>query len=316
MATGYTLDPQITALLEMGKDLPPLESMSAKEARDFYLASCAATASPARDLAKVENRSIPGPGGEIPVRIYWPKGLPAAAPMLTYFHGGGWVIGDLDTHDSPCQVLAEDAGCIVVSVDYRMAPEDIFPASAEDCIAAYAWVVANAAALGGDPARVAVGGDSAGGNLAAVVSQQAGPRGLRAPAFQLLIYPVTDMAANTSSYTTYGTGLPLSAPVMHWFIDHYLGKDRAGATDLRASPLLAPSLAGQPPAAVILARFDVLLDEGIAYADRLKAAGVPTTFKIHDGMTHGFISLAGAVDGARAALGEIAAELKAGLAAR
>ena len=160
MATGYTLDPQITALLEMGKDLPPLESMSAKEARDFYLASCAATASPARDLAKVENRSIPGPGGEIPVRIYWPKGLPAAAPMLTYFHGGGWVIGDLDTHDSPCQVLAEDAGCIVVSVDYRMAPEDIFPASAEDCIAAYAWVVANAAALGGDPARVAVGGGS------------------------------------------------------------------------------------------------------------------------------------------------------------
>jgi acetyl esterase len=312
--TQYALDPTLKAVLEMGKDLPPIEGMSPAEARAFYAESCAATGGEPREMAKTEDRRIPGPNGEIPIRIYWPKGLDAKAPVLAYFHGGGWVIGDLDTHDRPCRVLADEARCIVVATDYRMAPEHVFPAAAEDCVAAYAWIAANAASLGGDPSRIAVGGDSAGGNLAAVVAQQARKRGLTAPVFQLLIYPVTDMAANTSSYRTYGEGLPLSSAVMHWFIDHYLGKGRAGAADERAAPLVAKDLAGLPPAAVLLARFDVLLDEGVAYAEKLKAAGVPVTFRVYDTLTHGFVSLGGVVDAARTALIEIAADLKRGFA--
>ena len=311
-ATGYELDAQLKAILEMSKDMPPIEGMSPKEARDFYLAGCQATAGQPPEMAKVEDRDIPGPGGDLKVRIYWPKGLGDKAPVLAYFHGGGWVIGDLDTHDAPCRVLADEARCIVVATDYRMGPEHVFPAAAEDCVAAYGWIVANAASLGGDPARVAVGGDSAGGNLSAVVAQQAKARGMQAPVFQLLITPFTDMAADTKSYQTYGTGLPLSAPVMHWFIDHYLGKGRPGAADVRASPLKAADLRGLPPAAVLLARFDVLLDEGIAYAEKLKAAGVPVSFRIYDTLTHGFVSMAGAVPAAQKALSEIAAELKRG----
>jgi acetyl esterase len=225
-----------------------------------------------------------------------------------YFHGGGWVTGNVDAYDPTCRSLANAAGCVVVSVDYRLAPEHKFPAAPEDCYAAVQWVAASAAEFGGDPSRLAVGGDSAGGNLAAVVSHMARDRGGPPLAFQLLVYPVTDHHFGTVSYQQNGDGYLLTRDSMVWFWNHYLEKEADGTSPL-ASPLRCTNLANLPPAFVITAEFDPLRDEGEAYGKCLTSAGVATTVKRYDGMIHGFFSL-GVFDQGRQAIKDAAAALQ------
>jgi acetyl esterase len=264
-------------------------------------------------LPSVENRTIPGPAGQIPVRIYQPAGA-GPKPVLLYLHGGGWVIGSLDSHDGICRELAEGAGCVVVSVDYRLAPEHCYPAAPEDCYAALQWVAANAASLGADAKRLAVGGDSAGGNLSAVVAQMARDKGGPAIRFQLLIYPVTDADFTTPSYVQNAEGYLLTTSAMKWFWGHYVPSE-APRREPYASPLRAKDLSGLPPAWVCTAEFDPLRDEGEAYAKRLQQAGVSTTLTRFDGLIHGFISMGLVSPKAQAAVDETVAALKKGLAA-
>jgi acetyl esterase len=227
-----------------------------------------------------------------------------------YFHGGGWVLGSLATHDGICRSLAAGAGCVVVSVDYRLAPEHRYPAAAEDCYAATQWCAAHAAELGADGSRVAVGGDSAGGNLSAVVAQMARDRGGPPLVFQLLIYPVTDAARDTQSYRENAEGYLLTAGDMAWFWNHYLGDARARGAEAYASPIRAASLAGLPPALVITAEFDPLRDEGEAYGAALESAGVAAKVTRYDGMIHGFFGLGAMIDRANSAVQEAAGTLR------
>jgi acetyl esterase len=263
------------------------------------------------ELASVENRKIPGPAGEIPVRIYQPHGA-GVKPVLVYLHGGGWVIGTLDSYDATCRELAEGAGCVVVSVDYRLAPEHRYPAAPEDCYAGLQWVAANASRLGADAKRLAVGGDSAGGNLSAVVCQMARDRRGPSIRFQLLVYPVTDADFSRRSYVDNAEGYLLTTASMHWFWDHYV-PNRAQRAEPYASPLRAADLSGLPPAWVCTAEFDPLRDEGEAYAKRLQQAGVSTTLTRFDGLIHGFISMGLVAPRAQAAVDEALAALKKGL---
>jgi acetyl esterase len=262
-------------------------------------------------LASVEERKIAGPAGEIPVRIYQPHGA-GVKPVLVYLHGGGWVIGTLDSYDATCRELAEGAGCVVVSVDYRLAPEHRYPAAPDDCYAALQWVAANAASLGADAERLAVGGDSAGGNLSAVVSQMARDKGGPAIRFQLLIYPVTDADFTRRSYADNAEGYLLTTESMRWFWDHYL-PNAAQRAEPYAAPLRAADLSGLPPAWVCTAEFDPLRDEGEAYAKRLQQAGVSTSLTRFDGLIHGFISFGLVAPRAQAAVDEAVAALKKGL---
>ncbi|MBV8779479.1 MAG: alpha/beta hydrolase [Alphaproteobacteria bacterium] len=252
-------------------------------------------------MARVENRAIPGPAGDIPVRIYWPPGVgqgEQARPAIVYYHGGGHVIGSLDTHDLVARNLCGGAQAVVVSVDYRMGPEHRFPAAVEDSWAALEWTHANAAGLGADPERIGVHGDSAGANLAAVVAIMARDNGAPKLRLQSLVYPVADYRMGSESYRTFATGCGiLTADAMRWFRDHYLRSD-ADAADWRASPLLVPSLEGVAPAIVIAAECDVLHDEGLAYGERLKAAGVPVERHEYAGMIHAFFGMMPAVDDA------------------
>jgi len=252
------------------------------------------------DVAR-EDRRIEGRRGSIPVRIYRPGG--SGLPVLVYYHGGGWVIGSIESHDGLCGQLAIDARCVVVSVDYRMGPEHPFPAAVDDALEAFFWVRDRAQELDGDPARVAVGGDSAGGNLSAVVSQQCAALGEPGPSLQLLIYPATDLSRESPSYATYGEDFYLTRNRMTWFKDLYVPiEERA---DLRASPLLNEELAGQPPAHVITAGFDPLRDEGRAYAGALEAAGVSVTYENYEGVIHGFVNMVGLMPAARAAYDDL-----------
>ena len=309
------LDPQVKALLEgMAENpAPRIIDVPVPDGRAMYRGIAATLDLQGVAIGKVEDRNIPGPAGEIPVRIYTPVAAGSdALPVLVYYHGGGWVIGDLETHDALCRTLANEAGCKVVAVDYRLAPEHVFPAAVDDCYAALKWVEANGASIGVDATRIAVAGDSAGGNLAAVISQVAkaekGPR----IALQLLIYPVTDTDVDTGSYKENESGYFLERDGMIWFFDHYLkGADR---NDPRVAPLKAVSLAGLPPAYVVTAGFDPLRDEGRAYADALKAAGVPTEHVNYEGMIHGFFNLQGVLDVGREAVKSAAKALKTGLA--
>ena len=273
------------------------------------MAAMPGSTGPVADVARVENRTLPGPAGEIPVRIYAPSDA-RRLPAIVYFHGGGFVIGSLETHDGTCRSLANASGCMVVSVDYRLAPEHKFPAGPEDCYAAARWVVEKGAEIGADPARVAIGGDSAGGNLTAVVALMARDR--RGPAFrhQLLVYPVTNHDFSTASYAENKQGYLLSLEMMRWFWNHYLERPEDGANPY-ASPLRAQSLAGLPPAHVITAEFDPLRDEGEALAARLKQAGVATTHTRYDGMIHGFFSMSAQLDAAKRAMAEAGAAVKA-----
>lgn len=258
----------------------------------------------------VVDRTVPGPAGDVPVRIYTPMGLvDRAAPALVWFHGGGWVIGDLDGADFNCRAMANRSGCRVISVDYRLAPEARFPAAVEDSFAVTAWVAANPDATGIDPRRLAVGGDSAGANLATVVAHLAKARGGPSLAFQALIYPVTDHGYDTPSYRENAEGYLLTREAMVGFWNHYLSGPDDGANPL-ASPLRAADLSGLPPALVITAEFDPLRDEGEAYAARMRAAGVPVEAVRYHGQIHGFYGNA-AIDDGRAAIDHVASALKA-----
>ena len=304
------LDPQARMLLDQMQSMgtPPLHTMSVPEARQL-MESMNVLIGAGEEVEHVEDREVPGPAGPIPARLYRPAGH-GPLPLLVYFHGGGWVLGGLASHDNVCRSLANGAGCAVLAIDYRLAPEHRFPAAVDDCYEATVWAAANAAALGCDPKRIAVGGDSAGGNLAAVISQIARDRGAPALSFQLLVYPATDAAYDTASYRENATGYFLELDDMHWFYDHYLD-GVADRSDPRASPLRARDLRGLPPALVITAEFDPLRDEGEAYAGRLREAGVPVTLHRYDGMIHGFFAMGPLLDQGKQAVAEAVAALRA-----
>lgn len=251
-------------------------------------------------VASVEDRAITANGAQIPLRIYRPEGGPAVTPALVWFHGGGWVIGSLDGSDFGCRIMANASGCTVISVDYRLAPEYKFPTAVDDCLAVTKWVAENGPELGVDGARIAVGGDSAGGNLAAVVSQLARDGGGPAIAFQALVYPVTNYDFSTASYRDNAEGYLLERDSMEWFWGHYLRSEADGAST-KASPLRHTNLAGLPPAIVLTAEFDPLRDEGEAYAERMRAAGVPVEARRYDGQIHGFFANPAIDDGSEAA---------------
>jgi acetyl esterase len=305
------LDPTLKTLLDGMAALggPPLGAQSVAETRAAF--DNMPLPRKQIELASVETRRIPGAAGEIAVRIYQPFGA-GVKPALVYFHGGGWVIGTLDSYDATCRELAQGAGCVVVSVDYRLAPEHRYPAAPDDCYAALKWVAANAAKLGADAKRVAVGGDSAGGNLSAVVSQMARDKGGPAIRFQLLIYPVTDADFTRRSYVDNAEGYLLTTASMHWFWDHYV-PNKPQRAEPYASPLRAADLSGLPPAWLCTAEFDPLRDEGEAYAKRLQQAGVSTTLTRFDGLIHGFVSMGLVAPKAQAAVDEAVAALRKGL---
>ena len=296
--TAMQLDKQVEAVLEMAakSPAPPFWQVSPAEARKLYAKGRAVVQPASPDVAGVENLRMPGPGGDIELRDYRPIESKAGdvLPALVFFHGGGWVIGDLDTHDVLCRALANAGRCAVVSVHYRLAPEHKFPAAFDDAVAATHWVHGNAAKLGIDPKRIAVGGDSAGGNLAAVVAIAFRDTWAPALSLQLLIYPVTDMRMNTASYVKNAEGYMLTRKSMEYFAEHYL-RGAADVTDWRVSPLLANDHTKLAPAYVITAGFDPLCDEGHAYAEKLLAAGVTTTYECFEGMVHGFIGMGGLV---------------------
>jgi acetyl esterase len=255
---------------------------------------------PGPTLPRVEDVILPGPVGPIPARVYDSVGVPQetggalARPGVAYFHGGGWVQGDLETHHGLCARLAERSGALVVAVDYRLAPEAKFPAAVEDAMAAYSWLRAHGQEIGLDPARVAVAGDSAGGNLAAVVSQQAARAGVALPTCQVLIYPAVDFALDTVSHREFENGHIIPRDRVTWYMQQYL-RAEADRTDPRASPLRAPDVRGQPATLVITAGFDPLRDEGRAYAERLRAAGVEVVYREYPGQIHAFVSLTKAI---------------------
>jgi acetyl esterase/lipase len=285
-------DAQKVCDLIVASGRPPFETLSPPEARIAYAASRQVLQPDPEPVAEVVALEAAGPAGPIPLRFYRgqsaPKGSPQ--PALIYFHGGGWVIGDLESHDQVCRALANAVPCIVVAVDYRLAPEHKFPAAAEDAIAATRWIAANAARLGIDGARLAVGGDSAGGNLAAIVSLEARDRGGPRLAFQLLVYPCTDMRMDWPSAERHAQQQPLTRAGMRWFIAHYL-RSAADEADWRASPLRASSFEGLPPALIITAGFDPLCDQGEAYTKALHSAGIPVVYERFEGQIHGFLSM-------------------------
>ena len=308
--TKKQLDPQAEALLQQMAQmkLPPLHTLTPAQAREMMRGMAVLSSAP-EVVAKVENLTIPGPEGQIPVRIYTPRG-DGPFPILVFFHGGGWVLCDLDTHDNLCRSLTNRACCVVVSVDYRLAPEHKFPSAVEDAYAATRWVAENANRVNGDPARIAVGGDSAGGNLAAVAAIMARDRHGPRLIYQLLIYPVMDVSSNnTDSHRNYADGYFLTRGDGEWFCDHYLHykEERSNPS---VSPLLTPDLSGLPPALVITAGFDVLRDEGESYAKRLRKAGVSAKCTRYEGMIHGFMSMDGLLNEARNGIEEASAALR------
>ncbi|MBW0101940.1 alpha/beta hydrolase [Pseudonocardia sp. KRD291] len=310
------LHPQAEALLRQMAEqgMPSPESMTVAQNRAM-MGDLGELAGPPEQVARVEDATAPGPGGDIPVRVYVPSvpGSTGPLPTLVYFHGGGWVIGDLDTHDGVCRSLANRAGAVVAAVGYRLAPEHRFPAAVDDAYAAVVWASTAIAGYGGDPARLAVGGDSAGGNLAAVVSQTARDSGGPAIGFQLLLYPVTDRHDDSPSMKQNARGPMLSRAWMEWFTGFYQSGPDDGM-DPRMSPARAADLSGLPPALVVTAELDPLRDQGVAYAAKLAGAGVATEHLPVDGVFHGFIQMAGVLDPAREVLEHAGRALRAALA--
>jgi acetyl esterase len=305
------LHPQTQAMVDaMARmNLVPPDALTVEQAREQFGALRSVIAPPKRSARC--HTTIPGPGGKLPLRIYRPAGSRPEEPLsaLVYFHGGGWVFGDLDSHDPLCRELCNLAGCVIVAVDYRLAPEHKFPAAVDDALAAIRYVSQHAGNLGIDGSRLAAGGDSAGGNLAAVAALTL--RGQNGPPLklQVLIYPVTDLAMDTPSYTSIANGYTLTRERMRYFRSAYL-RGAEDIADWRASPLRAQDLSDLPPALVIGAAHDPLVDEGKAYADRIAAAGTLVTYTCYEGMVHGFLSVAGAIDPAHTAIAEVAAALR------
>ena len=307
------LDPQVHIFLEQmaSLNMPPIHQQTPEQVREGIKLQPMMFGEP-EPVAQVENRTIPGPAGEIPVRVYTPAGS-GPFPVLVFFHGGGWVICNLDTHDGICRSLCNGAGCVVVSVDYRLGPEHKFPAAPKDCYAATKWVAEHAAEVGGNPAQIAIGGDSAGGNLTAVVAQMARDQDGPVLAFQLMIYPATDFTFSGPSLKENAEGYFLTREDMHWFTNYYLASEADKLNPL-ASPLLAANLHGLPPALVITAEYDPLRDEGEAYGRRLKEAGASVTISRYGGMIHGFFGFP--FDASKRAIDEASQALRAAFAGK
>jgi acetyl esterase len=312
---GRTLDPRLQFLAASTARAPAMTTLSPEEARranDQGLAALTARPEPG---VRTEALSIPGPAGPIPARVYRPAVQDPAAPVLVYAHMGGGVIGGLDTCDAFCSILASCGRCPVVSVDYRLAPEHRFPAGLDDVMAAYRWARDNAARFGAPEGRAAIGGDSMGGNFAAVVPQQLKKAGEPQPDLQLLVYPCVDVASETISMNTYAEAFPLTRSLLEWFIGHYMGPE-ADPSDPRLSPIREKDLSGLAPAIVVTAGFDPLVDQGEAYARHLKDAGVPVVYRCYDSLSHAFTAFTGAVPCAEVACREIAGLVREGLEGR
>ncbi len=311
------LDPDVVeglALLEATGIMQPWEGRTLEEVREItslITEFCAPLGGP---VAREEDRMIPGPAGELRVRVYVPE-VDGPLPVIVYFHGGGWVLYDLDTFNPICRDLANAAGAIVLAVAYRLAPENPFPAAVDDAYATVCWVAAHAGEIGGDGTRVAVAGDSAGGNLSAVMALRCRDEGGPALAFQLIVNPVTDCSLDTASYREFAEGLFLTRDQMRWYWDHYLA-DPAERAHPWASPLRAADLSGLPPALVFTAENDPLRDEGEAYAARLAESGVPTIARRVEGVIHGFMNLGNTTPKGAAAVQEAGGALRAAFATR
>ena len=302
------VDPQAQAVLDRGAaaGLPPLHTLTPEQARANFALQ---TREVGPEVGKVEDRNIPGPAGDIGVRVYHPEG-PGPFGVLVWLHGGGWVLGDLDSTDCSCRHMTNRAGCVVVSVDYRLAPETKFPGNLEDCYAATEWVVTNAVSLNVNPDKIAVGGASAGANLAGGLALMARDKGGPGLVHQLLVYPVVGRDFDTESHLQNAEGFGLTRASMMWFWDHYIASDADGANPYAALDQ-AKDLSGLPPALVITAEYDPLRTEGESYARMLDEAGIPVTSTRYDGMTHGFFSSPKTLDKGDQAIDEASAALRA-----
>jgi acetyl esterase len=309
------LDPEIQPIVDLmaAESDPPPELVPVDQARATHDRETAIMSGPGEEVAEVRDITVPGPGGPIPVRVFRPA-CEGPLPLVAYAHGGGWVIGSLDGFDPLCRALANASGAVIASIGYRLAPEHPFPAGLEDVRAAVRWLAENARELGGDPDRVAIAGDSAGGNLATVTARRLRDEGGSPLRFQALVYPVCDSGLNTPSYHESGDGFGLTAAGMKRYWELYL--DGADGRRPDASPLQAEDLAGLPPAFVLTVRHDVLRDEGEAYARALESAGVPVTLRRYDGAIHGFFRWMAKSRLSRQAVAEVGAALRAGLAGR
>jgi acetyl esterase/lipase len=312
---GRTLDPRLQFLAAQARGAPPMTSQSPEEARRANAEGLPLLAGEPEPGVRWEALAIPGPTGDIPARLYRPANPDPQAPVMVWAHMGGGVIGDLETTHAFCALLAAIGRGPVISVDYRLAPEHRFPAGLEDTLAAYRWARDNAERFGAPAAEAAIGGDSMGGAFAAVICQMLKAAGEPQPALQLLVYPCVDIASETASMTTYADAFPLSKALMEWFAGHYLGPEDNPA-DPRLSPLRAPDVAGLAPAIVVTAGFDPLVDQGEAYARKLKAAHTPVVYRCYDGLCHAFTAFTGAIPAADVACREIAGLVREGFEGR
>ncbi|PCJ52967.1 MAG: esterase [Candidatus Hydrogenedentota bacterium] len=309
---GRTLDPMVQFIAAQGAKNPPMSSLTPNEARQGMDEAFSITQNSLHGLASIEDRLIPGPRGDIAVRVYTPKDGTGPYPILQYMHQGGCVIGGLDSCHGFCTMLADVAACIVVSVEYRLAPEHPFPAAAEDAVAAYMWLRKHGDDWGGNVERMVVAGDSAGGGLSSVITHTLKREGLPQPLCQVLIYPWVDAAMDTQSYTDFGEAYPLDKAAMEWFGSHYLTSPE-DVSDTRVSPLRETDFTELAPALVYTAGFDPLHDEGEAYAEKLREAGVDVSYRSFDSLCHAFTALGGAVPAAHTALVDIAEDIRAKL---
>jgi acetyl esterase len=300
---GRTLDPRLQFLAARGRGAPPIATLSPDEVRRGEITGLAAVSGALEPGVRVEGLSVPGAAGQVPARLYRPERQDSGAPLMVWAHMGGGVIGTLDTSHRFCSLLARITRAPVLSVDYRLAPEHRFPAGLDDVLAVYRWAREQAAAWGASGA--AIGGDSMGGSFAAIICQDLKRAGEAQPVLQLMLYPCTDVASETPSMTTLADAFPLNRAMMDWFMGHYLTPE-VDPADPRLSPLRAPDVTGLAPAVIATAGFDPLIDQGVAYADRLRRAGVATTWRSYDSLCHGFASFTGAVPAADAACREIA----------
>ncbi|MDZ4741290.1 MAG: alpha/beta hydrolase [Alphaproteobacteria bacterium] len=308
---GRTIDPRLQFLGAMGKRQPPLETLTPAAARKATGEGFALLDGGAATDIDIDDIQLPVAGRKaIAARRYMPKLPNRLVPVLVYFHMGGCVIGDLETCHVFCSQIASRSGCLVISVDYRLAPPHKFPAAVEDALAAFRWVRDNARALGGNPNMVLVGGDSAGGYLSAVVAQEMKRLNEKPPVLQLLIYPAVDWLSQTASMKSFGEVYPLTGTIMAYFRSHYFVNVEVDALDLKASPGLCKDLSGLPPALIYTAGFDPLVDQGRDYAEALKIAGVPVLYRCYESLTHAFTAMSGTVPAARTAIFEIIADLR------